>query len=228
MTEINRPKLVYFNLKGLAETSRILFALANVDYEDFRFPFEVIDASEHKFDRKEFEEARENGLLKGSMSKLPFLEVHDDNGSVHVISQSKAVERYISRKYGLMGSNEIEAARIDAVCESVRDLKDAYQKVKGTEGAKNSENSKIEAFFTEGLLESLKKLEGILDYNTFFAIGNKLSLADVTIYNFLVHYFDRNISKLLKEVPRLGYIAMKVHKRHEVKDWLAKRQKTIF
>ena len=41
-------KLVYFNVRGLAETSRILLALGGEEYEDFRYPLEVIDMSKHE------------------------------------------------------------------------------------------------------------------------------------------------------------------------------------
>jgi hypothetical protein len=37
-------KLTYFNLRGLAEMSRLLFAYAGVEYEDFRFPFKRTEA----------------------------------------------------------------------------------------------------------------------------------------------------------------------------------------
>ena len=36
-------KLVYFNGRGMAETSRLLFAAGGVEYEDFRYPLEIID-----------------------------------------------------------------------------------------------------------------------------------------------------------------------------------------
>jgi len=36
-------KLCYFNGRGLAETSRMILAVAGAEYEDFRYPLEVID-----------------------------------------------------------------------------------------------------------------------------------------------------------------------------------------
>jgi hypothetical protein len=33
----DKPKLTYFNARGVAETARIMFVAAGVDYEDFRY-----------------------------------------------------------------------------------------------------------------------------------------------------------------------------------------------
>ena len=44
-------KLAYFNGKGLAETSRLLFAATETPFEDFRYPISVIDG---KYIRDEF------------------------------------------------------------------------------------------------------------------------------------------------------------------------------
>jgi glutathione S-transferase len=51
---------------------------------------------------------------------LPVLDVHGD-GSV-LLSQSRAIERFIARSHGLFGNDNVEAALIDATCETVRDL----------------------------------------------------------------------------------------------------------
>ena len=46
------------------------------------------------------------------------------------VGQSKAIERYLARELGLMGSNALEAAQVDQLGETVRDIKDAYQKAR--------------------------------------------------------------------------------------------------
>ena len=45
-------KLTYFNGRGLAETSRILFAISGEDYEDFRYPLEIIDWETHNMKKE--------------------------------------------------------------------------------------------------------------------------------------------------------------------------------
>jgi len=37
--------------------------------------------------------------------------------------------RFLARQFGFMGSTPVEAARIDTICEHVRDIKDGYRKL---------------------------------------------------------------------------------------------------
>ena len=91
----------------------------NEKYEDFRYPMKIIDWSTHNIVKTEFDKDKNDGKLDMSLNRLPYLE---DNGTI--ISQSKAIERYLARKHKLMGSSEQEAAVIDSLCEYVRDFKD--------------------------------------------------------------------------------------------------------
>ena len=56
-------KLTYFNIRGLAETARILFAIGGEEYEDFRYPLEIIDMSKYEMNKEEFEKDKEDGKL---------------------------------------------------------------------------------------------------------------------------------------------------------------------
>ena len=99
-------KLVYFNIEGLAETSRLLFAIADVSYEDYRYPLEVIDMKTFTMKKNEFDKDKLDGKLVKSLNKLPYLEVDNE-----IIPQSKAIERYLAKKFNMMGSNLIEEAK---------------------------------------------------------------------------------------------------------------------
>ena len=59
-----------------------------------------------------------------------------------------------------MGANEVEAAQIDAVCEHVRDIKDAYQKVRGIQG-EEEKKAGMEKWFATDLPEWCGKLEKV-------------------------------------------------------------------
>ena len=100
-------KLVYFNARGVCENTRIMLAIANVQYEDFRFPVDF-----KTFARPEFDAAKADGkTLVGNMGRAPVLQL--PNGKT--IGQSKTIERFIAAKHGFLGSDEIEAALVDMV-----------------------------------------------------------------------------------------------------------------
>ena len=149
---IYKMKLVYFNGRGLAETSRLVLALNKVDYEDFRYPLKIIDWASYNMERVEFNNDKESGKLVNSLNKLPFLEVDGQ-----IVAQSKSIERFLARKYNMMGDNELEAARIDSICECVRDFKDAYQKVRKLSDEEKENGMK--EWFSEILVEKMTLLD---------------------------------------------------------------------
>ena len=231
-------KLTYFNGRGLAETSRMIFAAAEVDFEDNRYPLTVIDWATFKMERKEFDEDKASGKLWQSMDKLPFLEVDGE-----VISQSKAIERFLATKFDMMGSTSLEAAKIDSLCECVRDFKDMYQKVRSAPADEKDEAKS--KFFNETLVERLVAFNKIVaissspkqdnvfsftDSEKLYAVGNKLSLADIVIYTFLVDFFDDKelIQKAYESCDKLKAIVHTVSKLEGVKKWLEIRPQTPF
>ena len=218
-------KLTYFNVRGLAETTRMLFAINNQngereEYEDFRYPLEVIDMSTFNMKKEEFDNDKKEGKLVHSLNKLPFLEVDGV-----IIPQSKTIERFLARRFGLMGNTEIENARIDSICECIRDFKDMYQKVRVAEDKEEAMNE----WFTVTLVERLTLLENLLDSDS-FSVGSKLSLSDVVIYSFITNFFDNKEASMNATLatPKLRKIVDNVHSLPEMKEWLEKRPKTNF
>lgn len=215
--------LVYFNARGLAETSRILLALAQVDYTDQRYPLEIVDPIKHIYVRDEFDADKKSGKFDKSMGKLPILRV-TENGHTTEIPQSKAIERYISKRYGLMGNGLLEEAKIDAVCECIRDIKDRYQKVRsGTDEEKAN-------YFSNLLPSEFADLVRVLDHDTKYAVGNRLSLADVSIYCLVTQFYDNkdSVKNIAASIPRIRDIVIRVASRPEVRVYLTDRPETKF
>jgi len=116
--------LRYFDGRGVAETARILFAVAGQPFEDRRYPISFGTPGDFStLKREEFDADKAAGKMEVAMGKVPVLEV----GSTS-IPQSKAIERYLARQFGMMGSNPEEEAMVDAMSEHVRDINDAYNK----------------------------------------------------------------------------------------------------
>ena len=229
-------KLMYFDGRGLAETSRILFAIGGEDYEDKRYPLEIIDWATHDMKKEEFEQDKADGKLLGSLNKLPSLTVdgfipsskeeQPEETSV-VIPQSKAIERFLAQRFNLMGENNVEYALIDSICECVRDFKELYQKVRGLPEDKKEEGMK--EWFTVTLVEKVGLLENLLGEGG-FSVGGKLSLADVVLFSFITQFFDNHEASYNATLatPKLRAIVDTVANHEKVIEWIEKRPKTAF
>ena len=214
-------KLTYFNVRGFAETSRILLAITGQDYEDFRYPLNIIDLATFNMEKNEFDTAKKEGKLLSSLNKVPFLEV---DGTV--IPQSKAIERYIASRGNMMGDSLLEYARIDSICECIRDFKDAYQRVRKSDN-KEEEMTK---WFTETLPERLGLLENIIGKeNNLFSVGNRLSLADVVIFAFITQFFDDKTRAMdaTNNTTNVRNIVNNVAGNEKVINWLNNRPDTL-
>eukprot|EP00438_Fugacium_kawagutii_P029069 Skav206013 [mRNA] locus=scaffold1644:115296:123244:+ [translate_table: standard] len=112
-------KLTYFDIRGLAENARIIFAAAKQPYEDVRLSLNFgVPGDFSTIQRPEFDDMKAKGLLDASLGKVPLLEVDGAQ-----IGQSKAIERFLASSLGMMGSSPVEAGQIDQLGETVRDIK---------------------------------------------------------------------------------------------------------
>ena len=214
-------KLCYFDGRGLAETSRILLAVAEESFTDFRYPLEVIDWSKFQFKRDEFDQDKEAGKLQGSLNKLPYLEVDGE-----IIPQSKAIERFLARRLDMMGDSEIEAAKIDAICEYVRDFKTEYQKVRALKDEEREAGMKT--WFSETLVSRLQALDYLVGSD--FSVGKKTSLADITLYGFITQFFTdtEGASRACESAPNIKSVVARVGEIKSVQKWLSERPETPF
>ena len=89
-------KFVYFNFQGRGELHRYIFAQSGQEYEDFRF------------DRKDWRNYKDDTPF----GQVPVLEVTEDGKTVQ-IAQSVAIARFLARRFGLYGKNDLEMAEID-------------------------------------------------------------------------------------------------------------------
>jgi len=226
-------KLNYFNGKGMGETSRLIMVTAGVNFEDYRYPIKIIDWSTYNIERKEFDDDKAAGKLWKSMGKVPFLNVGKG-----VISQSKAIERYLATRFKMMGDTLEESALIDSYCEYIRDYKTAYQAVKRKENKEEALSEWFNKTLPEKLMAFDKLLFGNMDfqnmitppYNRQFAVGNKLSLADIVIYSFLKNFFDNKeaVVTACNNCIVLKNIVKSVSENQKIKDWVENQESTPF
>ncbi|KAI0988407.1 hypothetical protein GJ496_003255 [Pomphorhynchus laevis] len=163
-------RLIYFDVKGKGEAIRLLFAAANVDFEDVR-----VNADKWK----EIKDSTPTGLL-------PLLEVDDKK-----LPESNAILRYLARKFKLEGADELEWAAADAIVCCISDMlmkmplvyrgKDENEKNEAKEAMKS-----IDIPLGLKRISSLKELYGKGD----FLVGCGLSYADVALYSVINNIHD--------------------------------------
>lgn len=71
-----RYRLIYFDARGVAERARLMFAIAGVEYEDFRYGFRFDRPGDYStMCRPEFEADKNSGKFTPSCGRLPILVV---------------------------------------------------------------------------------------------------------------------------------------------------------
>ena len=227
-------KLIYFAGRGLAETSRMLFKVADQAFEDYRYPL-TIDNGQYL--RPEWDADKSKYIYE----QIPVLEI---DGGKYTLSQSKAIERFLARRFNLLGNSDVEAALIgkmrvafrrekkyferlvciDAAGEQITDVRTAFNK------AKAAGDDAVKKFFDENLKKSFAAFEKQADKNqSGYWIGARLSLFDIQLYNLIQWFEDQEtVQKLLAGYPALKAIYNKVEETPAIKKWLEERPKTPF
>lgn len=222
-------KLTYFDIRGLAENARILFAAAKQPYEDVRLSLSFGTPGDFStIQRPEFDDMKAKGLLDVSLGKVPLLEVDGVQ-----IGQSKAIERFLASQLGMMGSSPTEGAQVDQLGETVRDIKDAYQKVRGIKDEAEKKTA-MEKWFAEDLKNYVALAEKSLPAGPGpFLVGGKLSLADILFYTLLLApggaFDDTEGAKAsFQSSPKVKAAMEAVDALPQLKEYFASRKVTPF
>ena len=136
---MERPKLIYFDGQGRAEVSRWIFLLSGVEYEDVRIQysdwstlksskfFRIPNLAIELYNQSLLSFLSEAIIITQSFiyfaafrfGKLPVLEYDGKT-----IAQSRAIARFLGRKYGLAGKTEIEEAEADMIVDYIAETND--------------------------------------------------------------------------------------------------------
>lgn len=227
--DANKFQLKYFDIKGAAEGSRLLFAIAGEDYEDARFAL-----TPGKMESPAFDAAKEAGDLAANLDRAPVLVAPDGT----TIGQSRAVERFLARRFGLMGESEEDAAVVDCLAEHCRDVKDAQMRKRFSMFVKDrTEEEKAKdrtEWFETDMPAMLAKIEASVRLTSRAegcAFGSSLSYADVCIYQMLRETFPAYAEDTLaaaKDCPLLLEICESVATNPGVQKWIESRPDSPF
>ena len=103
------PSNVLVLCTGLAEVARTLFAVAG------RFPGKGFE--DVRLNRDQFAAKKKAGELGQNLNRMPIL---NHNGAV--IGQSSAINNHLAQQFGLLGTNSVEAAQIEAMVGHIKDV----------------------------------------------------------------------------------------------------------
>ena len=197
-------KLTYFNVRGRGEPARLLLAYGGIKFEDCRLT-------------PAFQDPAEWQKLKPSTPyrSLPLL---DWDGTC--IAQSMAVARFIARKVGLAGRNDLEAAQIDEIIDAINDLLNASAKV-----FFSKDEAEKKKFATETIPAGLANIEArLVSRGGQFLVGNAFSWADLHVFDFCSNLPDKSC---LDKLPKIKSLTERVGQIPNIKCWVESRPKTI-
>jgi len=186
--------LGYWRIRGLAQPIRYLLECASASYTDEL----CVQGPAPDFDRTEGLKTKTINPHGLDFPNLPYL-IDTDAGIK--MTQSRAILRYVSRKYGFEPSNEKDLVAAEMTSEAFLDLKDAFVDI-----CYNSKfHSLKEEYLNKTAPEHLNRLEKYFSShvsNDGFLCGQKLVFADFIIFETL----EGNIileSSILDKYPHL-------------------------
>ncbi|GMR35084.1 hypothetical protein PMAYCL1PPCAC_05279, partial [Pristionchus mayeri] len=197
-------KLYYFAFRGLAEVSRQLFALAEVEYENVGLTPEQW---------KEFKP-------KTPFGRIPVLEVDGQ-----LVAQSLAIARYIAKQHGLAGKTPFESAWVDALADQWSDFHRVFKKYwylrlgvrpGDIEGSKVSVGIPARDSFFPLIVKQLK------ESTSGFLVGDGVTWVDVLIAN-AVEDINSKEPEFLSEYPEVVEHQKRVHAIPALKKWIDTR-----
>jgi len=189
--------------------------------------------------------------LEGNLGRMPVVAVGEAS-----IGQSAAINYYLAAENNLLGSNNLEAAQILAIGEHVKELMTAFRAIVAW-GAEPTEEQ-LQKWFEEGSTDAtgpadraghstrfltwwLGRIEAVLGAQG-FAVGDKLSLADVQLFFIFGDYLRENevaadfpqfkrepfgskarTDAILAKFPKLKASVDAVANNANVQKWLASR-----
>ncbi|CAF0861913.1 unnamed protein product [Adineta steineri] len=201
-------KLTYFNGRGRAEVSRLIFAVAGEKFEDVRYEMDQWPA--HKAEMP--------------LGQIPVLEVDGVK-----LPQSAAIARFLAKQFHLAGKDNFEQAKVDAVVDTIDDSFKGFVPTRfEKDEAKKEELTK--KYFGEELpkhLQNLETLGKLYGNGGHFFVGNQLTWADLLFYTFAQAWIGVE-ADCLNNFSWLKKNRAEVEKQPKIAEYLKNRPQTQF
>jgi prostaglandin-H2 D-isomerase / glutathione transferase len=155
------------------------------------------------------------------------------------IGQSNAIDRFLAKKLGFMGTDDIEAAQIDCIAEHFVDVRLAYMKkgfsVYNDKNTAEEKDKLRNEWFNTDLPTMLGKIELCVAQTSRakgFAVGSQTSYADFAIFTLLkdgVMEAEQDVvDKAAEKCELLLSIADRIAKHEKIVKWIETRPKSFF
>ncbi|CAF3207909.1 unnamed protein product [Rotaria socialis] len=201
-------KLYYFNSRGRAEVSRLIFAAAGQKYEDIRYNQD--EWPSHKTEMP--------------LGQMPVLEFNSAK-----LPQSKSIARFLAKQFHLAGRDNLEQAKVDAVIDTIDDLIPKLISIFFEQDETKKEDLR-KKYFDEELPKHFQNLDVLLKEfgnGGLFFVGNHLTWADLYFYDLSETLLGMN-GNCLDIYPRLKQNREEVEKQPKIAEYLNNRPKTPF
>jgi len=195
-------KLSYFNVSGRAELTRLIFAASDTKFEDERIEFSDWPAKKASM----------------PMAQLPIL-----NYNGQELIQSLTIARFVARKCGLAGTEEMDEFLCDQFVSTLwLDIANKLVEI-FFEKDPAAKEEKIKAR-REPTVEGLKRLTQFVKGD--FVLGKQMSYADLALVD-AEPWLERTIPDV-KLPEKLKAVVTKVEADSKVAKYLASRPKSAF
>ena len=141
------------------------------------------------------------------------------------IPQSLSIARFLARRFNLVGNNELENVKSDAVVDTITVLQNNfYQKV-----FMAKEDEVVRKFLSEDAQIHLSKIEKIIIMygSDEYSVGNALTWADLSLFDVtsLILNLDPHA---IERFPRIQAVRKTVESHSKIAEYLKNRPNTQF
>ncbi|CAF3598878.1 unnamed protein product [Rotaria socialis] len=201
-------KLYYFNGRGRAEISRLIFAAAGQKYEDVRFEREQWPG--HKSEMP--------------LGQVPVLEVDGTK-----LPQSTSMARFLAKQFQLAGKDNFEQAKVDAVVDTINDAITKFlpSRLEQDEAKKQELMNKFFADELPAHLQQLEVLGKLYGNGGAFFVGNQLTWADLYLFEMTNNLLQAN-GNCLDKHAWLKQNRAEVEKQPKIAEYIKNRPQTPF
>nr|AVC68798.1 glutathione S-transferase 1 [Subpsaltria yangi] len=202
----SKCRLTYFTLKGLGEPIRYMLSYRNIKFEDVRLDMETWKATvKHT----------------APFGKAPVLEIDGK-----VLTQSKAICRYMAREAGIAGKDTWEDLQIDMMIDTIEDVRTAAADYKFERDEKKKAEKK-DPLYNETIPFYFKKFETIVSASKGHLANKKLTWADIYFVAISEHMCFLIDQDILEPYPNLKALKDTIHAIPGIKKYVEQRPADI-